>query len=98
MFFSVISCGCHNNVLFLFLFFSSSSSPPGPRLYKEPSAKSNKHIIQNALSHCCMAGKVNEGPKNKILEVRAWGFFFFFSLLVSLAVEVAAIIIITTHT
>lgn len=41
----------------------------GPKLYKEPSAKSNKHIIQNALSHCCMAGKVNEAQKNKILEV-----------------------------
>uniref|UniRef100_A0A2K6F2P6 Calmodulin regulated spectrin associated protein family member 2 n=1 Tax=Propithecus coquereli TaxID=379532 RepID=A0A2K6F2P6_PROCO len=37
-------------------------------LYKEPSAKSNKHIIQNALAHCCLAGKVNEGQKKKILE------------------------------
>lgn len=43
----------------------------GPKLYKEPSAKSNKHIIQNALAHCCLAGKVNEGQKRKILEVRA---------------------------
>lgn len=41
----------------------------GPKLYKEPSAKSNKHIIQNALAHCCLAGKVNEGQKKKILEV-----------------------------
>lgn len=41
----------------------------GPKLYKEPSAKSNKHIIQNALAHCCLAGKVNEGQKNKILDV-----------------------------
>ncbi|XP_061681583.1 calmodulin-regulated spectrin-associated protein 2a isoform X2 [Syngnathoides biaculeatus] len=40
----------------------------GPKLYKEPSAKSNKHIIQNALAHCCLAGKVNEGQKNKILQ------------------------------
>uniref|UniRef100_A0A8C5F3J7 Calmodulin regulated spectrin-associated protein family, member 2a n=1 Tax=Gadus morhua TaxID=8049 RepID=A0A8C5F3J7_GADMO len=40
----------------------------GPKLYKEPSSKSNKHIIQNALAHCCLAGKVNEGQKNKILE------------------------------
>ncbi|XP_077463148.1 calmodulin-regulated spectrin-associated protein 2a isoform X2 [Stigmatopora argus] len=40
----------------------------GPKLYKEPSAKSNKYIIQNALAHCCLAGKVNEGQKNKILE------------------------------
>jgi calmodulin-regulated spectrin-associated protein len=43
--------------------------PAGPKLYKEPSAKSNKHIIQNALAHCCLAGKVNEGQKKKILEV-----------------------------
>ncbi|KAG7258981.1 hypothetical protein CRUP_029663, partial [Coryphaenoides rupestris] len=43
----------------------------GPKLYKEPSAKSNKHIIQNALAHCCLAGKVNEGQKNKILDFRS---------------------------
>ncbi|KAM4747560.1 calmodulin-regulated spectrin-associated protein 3 isoform 2-T2 [Rhinophrynus dorsalis] len=50
---------------------SSPSSVPeytGPRLYKEPSAKSNKFIIHNALSHCCLAGKVNESQKNKVLE------------------------------
>ncbi|XP_076600537.1 calmodulin-regulated spectrin-associated protein 2 isoform X2 [Chaetodon auriga] len=53
---------------------STTSSTPsnaeytGPKLYKEPSAKSNKHIIQNALAYCCLAGKVNEGQKNKILD------------------------------
>ncbi|XP_058494942.1 calmodulin-regulated spectrin-associated protein 2a isoform X3 [Solea solea] len=47
---------------------TSNTDYTGPRLYKEPSAKSNKHIIQNALAHCCLAGKVNEGQKNKILE------------------------------
>ncbi|XP_072220073.1 calmodulin-regulated spectrin-associated protein 2 isoform X2 [Leuresthes tenuis] len=53
---------------------STTSSNPsnneytGPKLYKAPSAKSNKHIIQNALAHCCLAGKVNEGQKNKILD------------------------------
>ncbi|XP_037538210.1 calmodulin-regulated spectrin-associated protein 2 [Nematolebias whitei] len=53
---------------------STTSSTPsnteytGPKLYKEPSAKSNKHIIQNALAHCCLAGKVNEGQKHKILD------------------------------
>ncbi|XP_004644955.1 calmodulin-regulated spectrin-associated protein 3 isoform X2 [Octodon degus] len=50
---------------------SSPASVPeytGPRLYKEPSAKSNKFIIHNALSHCCLAGKVNETQKNRILE------------------------------
>ncbi|XP_042307102.1 calmodulin-regulated spectrin-associated protein 3 isoform X2 [Sceloporus undulatus] len=53
---------------------STASSPAsipeytGPKLYKEPSAKSNKYIIHNALSHCCLAGKVNEPQKNRILE------------------------------
>ncbi|XP_076836235.1 calmodulin-regulated spectrin-associated protein 1a isoform X2 [Brachyhypopomus gauderio] len=40
----------------------------GPKLFKEPSAKSNKAIIQNAISHCCLAGKVNEAQKNAVLE------------------------------
>ncbi|XP_036926371.1 calmodulin-regulated spectrin-associated protein 2 isoform X2 [Sturnira hondurensis] len=47
---------------------ASGTEYTGPKLYKEPSAKSNKHIIQNALAHCCLAGKVNEGQKRKILE------------------------------
>ncbi|MGH0118852.1 UNVERIFIED_CONTAM: hypothetical protein FKN15_001199 [Acipenser sinensis] len=47
---------------------ASNTEYTGPKLYKEPSAKSNKHIIQNALAHCCLAGRVNEGQKNKILE------------------------------
>ncbi|KAG8556100.1 hypothetical protein GDO81_017922 [Engystomops pustulosus] len=50
---------------------ASATEYTGPKLYKEPSAKSNKYIIQNAISHCCLAGKVNEGQKNKILEVSA---------------------------
>uniref|UniRef100_A0A3B3RMB8 Calmodulin regulated spectrin-associated protein 1a n=1 Tax=Paramormyrops kingsleyae TaxID=1676925 RepID=A0A3B3RMB8_9TELE len=39
-----------------------------PKLFKEPSAKSNKPIIHNAIAHCCLAGKVNEPQKNSILE------------------------------
>uniref|UniRef100_A0A4W5RCN7 Calmodulin regulated spectrin associated protein family member 3 n=1 Tax=Hucho hucho TaxID=62062 RepID=A0A4W5RCN7_9TELE len=39
-----------------------------PKLYKEPSFKSNKFIIHNAISRCCLAGKVNEPQKNKIVE------------------------------
>uniref|UniRef100_A0A673XQQ1 Calmodulin regulated spectrin-associated protein family, member 2a n=1 Tax=Salmo trutta TaxID=8032 RepID=A0A673XQQ1_SALTR len=46
----------------------SNAEYSGPKLYKEPSVKSNKHIIQNALAYCCLAGKVNEGQKNKIVE------------------------------
>ncbi|XP_041428266.1 calmodulin-regulated spectrin-associated protein 1-like isoform X2 [Xenopus laevis] len=40
----------------------------GPKLYKEPSSKSNKPIIHNAIAHCCLAGKVNEAIKNSTLE------------------------------
>ncbi|XP_045669641.1 LOW QUALITY PROTEIN: calmodulin-regulated spectrin-associated protein 1 [Ursus americanus] len=40
----------------------------GPKLFKEPSSKSNKPIIHNAVSHCCLAGKVNEPHKTSILE------------------------------
>ncbi|GAA6087483.1 calmodulin-regulated spectrin-associated protein 3 isoform X4 [Tachysurus ichikawai] len=50
---------------------SSPASIPeytGPKLYKEPSFKSNKFIIHNAITHCCLAGKVNEPQKNKITE------------------------------
>uniref|UniRef100_A0A673KYL3 Calmodulin-regulated spectrin-associated protein 2-like n=1 Tax=Sinocyclocheilus rhinocerous TaxID=307959 RepID=A0A673KYL3_9TELE len=47
---------------------ASNAEYTGPKLFKEPSAKSNKYIIQNALAHCCLAGRVNEGQKNKILD------------------------------
>ncbi|XP_034154403.2 calmodulin-regulated spectrin-associated protein 3 isoform X2 [Pangasianodon hypophthalmus] len=50
---------------------SSPASIPeytGPKLFKEPSFKSNKFIIHNAISRCCLAGKVNEPQKNKIIE------------------------------
>ncbi|XP_005113257.2 calmodulin-regulated spectrin-associated protein 1 [Aplysia californica] len=40
----------------------------GPKLYVKPSAKSNRHIIVNAISHCCLAGCVNTDMKNKVLE------------------------------
>ncbi|XP_070780336.1 calmodulin-regulated spectrin-associated protein 1a [Enoplosus armatus] len=40
----------------------------GPKLFKEPSSKSNKPIIINAIAHCCLAGRVNEAQKNAILE------------------------------
>ena len=35
----------------------------------KPSTKSNKSIINNAISHCCLAGSVNATMKNKVLEV-----------------------------
>uniref|UniRef100_A0A1A8F9E2 Calmodulin regulated spectrin-associated protein 1b n=2 Tax=Nothobranchius korthausae TaxID=1143690 RepID=A0A1A8F9E2_9TELE len=47
---------------------TSMAEYTGPKLFKEPSAKSNKPIIHNAIAHCCLAGKVNEPQKNQILE------------------------------
>ncbi|XP_029353242.1 calmodulin-regulated spectrin-associated protein 3-like [Echeneis naucrates] len=51
---------------------SNGTSPApeytGLKLFKEPSFKSNKFIIHNALSRCCLAGKVNESQKKKIVE------------------------------
>ncbi|XP_029294906.1 LOW QUALITY PROTEIN: calmodulin-regulated spectrin-associated protein 1-B [Cottoperca gobio] len=47
---------------------TSMAEYTGPKLFKEPSSKSNKPIIHNAISHCCLAGKVNEPQKNQILE------------------------------
>lgn len=46
----------------------TSTEYTGPKLFKEPSSKSNKPIIINAIAHCCLAGKVNEAQKNVILE------------------------------
>ncbi|KAK7896469.1 hypothetical protein WMY93_021794 [Mugilogobius chulae] len=46
----------------------TSTEYTGPKLFKEPSSKSNKPIIINAIAHCCLAGKVNETQKNVILE------------------------------
>ncbi|XP_058473097.1 calmodulin-regulated spectrin-associated protein 1a isoform X1 [Solea solea] len=46
----------------------TSAEYNGPKLFKEPSSKSNKPIIINAIAHCCLAGRVNEGQKNVVLE------------------------------
>nr|XP_054600453.1 calmodulin-regulated spectrin-associated protein 1a isoform X4 [Nothobranchius furzeri] len=46
----------------------TSTEYNGPKLFKEPSSKSNKPIIINAIAHCCLAGKVNEVQKNVVLE------------------------------
>ncbi|VDI76016.1 calmodulin-regulated spectrin-associated protein [Mytilus galloprovincialis] len=47
----------------------SGSDYSGPKLYVKPSTKSNKSIINNAISHCCLAGSVNTTMKNTVLEV-----------------------------
>ncbi|ESO99190.1 hypothetical protein LOTGIDRAFT_142046, partial [Lottia gigantea] len=40
----------------------------GPKLFVKPSSKSNRNLITNAISHCCLAGIVNNDVKNKVLE------------------------------
>jgi len=39
------------------------------KLFVQPSFKSNRGIIINAISHCVLAGTVNTDVKNKVLEV-----------------------------
>ncbi|CAH8488912.1 unnamed protein product [Schistosoma haematobium] len=55
----------------------SPSSGPGvpvqclnqPRLFVKPKAKSNRTVVVNAISHCCLAGTVNEPTKQLALKV-----------------------------
>ena len=66
---------CRKLVCIAQVFPATSADAPvfvfsGPKLFKEPSFKSNKFIIHNALSRCCLAGKVNETQKHKMVEVK----------------------------
>ncbi|XP_041450292.1 patronin isoform X19 [Drosophila obscura] len=40
----------------------------GPKLYKQPAAKSNRGIILNAVEYCVFPGAVNREAKQKVLE------------------------------
>jgi calmodulin-regulated spectrin-associated protein len=40
----------------------------GPKLFVKPSQKSNRSIIINAISHCCLAGVVNRDKVEKAIE------------------------------
>jgi calmodulin-regulated spectrin-associated protein len=40
----------------------------GPRLYKQPAAKSNRGILLNAVEYCVFPGVVNRDAKQKVLE------------------------------
>lgn len=40
----------------------------GPKLYKQPAAKSNRGIILNAVEYCVFPGVVNRDAKQKVLE------------------------------
>jgi len=45
----------------------------GPQCYVQPSIKSNKRIISNAISHICLAGAVNTDARQKVIQVcRLW--------------------------
>ncbi|XP_033726512.1 LOW QUALITY PROTEIN: calmodulin-regulated spectrin-associated protein 1-like [Pecten maximus] len=50
---------------------NAGSDYAGPKLFVKPSSKSNRHIIINAISHCCLAGSVNSELKAKVLEEMA---------------------------
>lgn len=41
----------------------------GPTAYQKPTGKSNRKIIQNAISHCCLSGGVNKDAQQKCLQV-----------------------------
>ena len=40
----------------------------GPRLFKQPTAKSNRTIILNAVEYCVFPGVVNQTAKRRVLE------------------------------
>ena len=40
----------------------------GPKLFVKPSTKSNRHIINNAIRHCCLAGIVNNDVKKRVID------------------------------
>ncbi|VDM16231.1 unnamed protein product [Hydatigera taeniaeformis] len=48
--------------------FPLAGIQPQPRLYVKPKSKSNRQVIVNAISHCCLAGTVNEPAKKLALQ------------------------------
>ncbi|KAB7507571.1 Patronin [Armadillidium nasatum] len=47
---------------------SSNMDYCGPRLFKQPMAKSNRNIILNAVEYCVFPGVVNQTAKQRVLE------------------------------
>ncbi|XP_032590789.1 patronin isoform X26 [Drosophila grimshawi] len=47
---------------------SPGMTATGPKLYKQPAAKSNRGIILNAVEYCVFPGAVNREAKQKVLE------------------------------
>ncbi len=50
--------------------------PPQTRLFVKPKSKSNRLVIVNAISHCCLAGTVNEPAKKLALQVCVLAWLF----------------------
>lgn len=40
----------------------------GPRLYKQPTSKSNRPIVLNAVEFCVFPGAVNQHNKQRVME------------------------------
>jgi len=49
--------------------FSAYGYRPGTRLYREPSTKSNRSIILNAIEYVVFPGVVNAETRNRVLDV-----------------------------
>ncbi|KAK8726896.1 hypothetical protein OTU49_010116 [Cherax quadricarinatus] len=47
---------------------SSTMDYYGPKLFKQPTAKSNRTIILNAVEYCVFPGMVNQTAKHRVLE------------------------------
>ena len=62
----------HKNVICLYTIKLFYYDLLGTKLFVKPSQKSNRSIIHNAISHCCLAGSVNQEIKNKVLDVSTY--------------------------
>ncbi|KAA0183250.1 hypothetical protein HAZT_HAZT008394 [Hyalella azteca] len=47
---------------------SSTMDFTGPRLFKQPTSKSNRSIVLNAVEFCVFPGAVNQNSKHRVLE------------------------------
>lgn len=50
------------------VFFPLNTEHLGPKLYKQPTTKSNRGIILNAVEYCVFPGVVNRDAKQKVLD------------------------------
>jgi len=64
-----IAAPVHHSIHYCLTSTSVCYCCPGPKLFVKPTQKSNRSIIVNAVSHCCLAGHVNRDKVDKALEV-----------------------------